>query len=242
MHFDSLIFILLIAVALLFRWLASKAGQASKDSQEPEPRSTPTLGTPPPLPRTEVETDEERIRKFLEALGQPTTSKPPPPVTPRTDIPPRPVAPVRPPPGMLPFPLAGHLTPEDERKRAVILHEAAGAEWPPPPTRKVLSAELVPAAMAQPTAPRPTKVVIEEPPGFPIHQVTVLPPRFPPTAEEPIALPPLTSYEAQSFAPALDRPLSALLVSPEGLRHAIILREIFGPPRSLQPLELVGSA
>src|SRR3989442_13572195 len=141
MHFDNLIFILLVAVALLFRWLASKAGQASKDSQEPRRRSTSTLGMPPPLPRAEVETDDERIRKFLEALGQPTTSKPPPPVVHRTDIPPRPVAPVRPPPGMLPFPPAGHLTPEDRRKGPVILHEAAGVEWPPPPTRRILSAE-----------------------------------------------------------------------------------------------------
>jgi len=36
--------------------------------------------------------------------------------------------------------------------------------------------------------------------------------------------------------------IAVLLHSPSGLRNAIILREIFGPPRSLQPLELVGSA
>src|SRR5438552_16476223 len=40
-------------------------------------------GAPPPIPRAPAESDEERIRKFLEALGQPTTSKPPPPVMPR---------------------------------------------------------------------------------------------------------------------------------------------------------------
>src|SRR5438445_8462068 len=83
MHFDNLLFLLLVAVALLFRWLASKAGQTSKDSEESEPRSTSTLRTPPPIPHSPAEADEERIRKFLEALGQPTTAKPPPPVAQR---------------------------------------------------------------------------------------------------------------------------------------------------------------
>jgi hypothetical protein len=36
--------------------------------------------------------------------------------------------------------------------------------------------------------------------------------------------------------------ITTLLRSTSGLRDAIILREIFGPPRSLQPLDLVGSA
>src|SRR5207247_11205029 len=36
--------------------------------------------------------------------------------------------------------------------------------------------------------------------------------------------------------------IATLLRSPRGLRSAIILREIFGPPRSLQPLDLVRSA
>jgi hypothetical protein len=35
--------------------------------------------------------------------------------------------------------------------------------------------------------------------------------------------------------------LRAKLASPQGLRDAIILREIFGPPRSLQPPDLVSS-
>jgi hypothetical protein len=35
--------------------------------------------------------------------------------------------------------------------------------------------------------------------------------------------------------------LATMLRSTSGLRDAIILREIFGPPRSLQPLDLVGS-
>jgi hypothetical protein len=36
--------------------------------------------------------------------------------------------------------------------------------------------------------------------------------------------------------------IAKLLRSSTGQRNAIILREVFGPPRSLQPLDLVGSA
>src|SRR5713226_7274622 len=98
MHLNNLLFILLIAIAALFRLLASKAGDAKKRSQKPDQRSTATPQPDQPVRRAPVESDEERIRKFLDALGQPPTSRPPSPVVPRTDIPPRPLAPVRPPP------------------------------------------------------------------------------------------------------------------------------------------------
>jgi hypothetical protein len=39
-----------------------------------------------------------------------------------------------------------------------------------------------------------------------------------------------------------EKGIVAFLRSPAGLRNAIILREIFGPPRSLQPFDLVGRA
>ena len=80
-HFDNWLFILLIAVAMLFRWLASLASKASKGSDETDERSTSTPPTPGPartVPRAPVESDEQRIRKFLEALGQPAGSQPPP--------------------------------------------------------------------------------------------------------------------------------------------------------------------
>src|SRR6266480_3867918 len=95
MHLDNLIFILLIAMAALLRLLASKAGSPKKS--EPPERSTSPSPTSQPVARPLPETDEERIRRFLEALGQPTSSKPPIPVLPRTDIEPRPLAPVQPP-------------------------------------------------------------------------------------------------------------------------------------------------
>src|SRR5439155_11872151 len=70
--------------------------------------------------------------------------------------------------------------------------------------------------------------------------------------EDPMATePPLiikTPVEADAIATQpISKPdqtetnMAALLRSASGLRNAIILREVFGPPRSLQPLDLVGS-
>src|SRR5947208_16143802 len=123
MHLDNLLFILLIAMAVLFRLLASKAGETKKKLQNPDQRSTtsPQLGESPR--RARVESDEERIRKFLEALGQPAASRPPPPVVPRTDIPPRPLAPVQP-----PLPQAWKIIREGRRKPDVIRGEIPAPE------------------------------------------------------------------------------------------------------------------
>src|SRR4029453_15886521 len=98
MSIENLLFILLIVMAGLFKLLASKVGEAKKRHEDSERRLTTSPSAAEPIERARVESDEERIRKFLEALGQPTGSRPPPPVVPRTDIPPRPLAPVQPPP------------------------------------------------------------------------------------------------------------------------------------------------
>src|SRR5262249_50255699 len=94
-HLDSLLFLLLVVVAVFFQLLAKAAGKTGKNQTRQPSTSIPR--TPPPIPRAPTESNEEKIRKFLEALGQPPTAKPPPPVLPRTGIPPRPLAPVQPP-------------------------------------------------------------------------------------------------------------------------------------------------
>src|SRR5882724_4044357 len=122
MHIENLLFILLIAIAVLFRLLASKVSEAKKRHEDSERTSTTSPSAPEPIEHAPVESDEARIRRFLEALGQPTGARPPPPVVPRTDIPPRPLAPVQPPPGPFSMP-RGRLTSKERRKRHVILHE-----------------------------------------------------------------------------------------------------------------------
>ena len=194
-HFENLLFLLFIGIAFFFQVLTRAATKSNKRPGGTQRRST---STPPPVPHQQPETDEDRVRKFLEALGQPTTSKPPPPVRPRTDIPPRPVAPIQPP-------------------RTV---------WPEISKR---------IPVAKPT--QPATVVVESPRSFPVGEVTVVSAATP---QQPVTLSPIASgYETHTFASALDQSLGKLLASPEGLRNAIILREVFGPPRSLQPLELI---
>src|SRR4029434_9243250 len=118
---DNLLFLLLIAVAALFQLLSKAINKAGK-SDSGETSISPKPQTRRPIQRAPRESDADRIRKFLEALGQPSSSRPPPPVVPRTDIPPRPLAPVQPPPGPFSVP-RGRLTSKERRKRHVIPHE-----------------------------------------------------------------------------------------------------------------------
>jgi hypothetical protein len=101
-HSDQLIFIIVAAVIGISRLVAriaekgrEQSQRRSQQAQAEKPRQSPVFTRP--------KTDEERVREFLEALGAPAGTAPPPRVQPRTDIPPRPVAPVSPPPLSRPF-------------------------------------------------------------------------------------------------------------------------------------------
>ena len=200
MHFENLLFILLIAMAALLRLLATKAGKAKKGPQKVDQGRTITPKIGEPIRRARSESDEERIRKFLEALGQPTTAKPPPPIVPRTDIPPLPVAPVQPPP----IPTARNVL--TRRKRQII-----------EPTKYL--------------APAPTFEHHETPPA---HEL--------PAANKSLVEPYAIDTESKAKVGRVGTDIATLLRSPAGLRDAIVLREILGLPRSLQPLDVVVSA
>jgi hypothetical protein len=204
-NFDNLLFLLLVVVAVLFQLLAKIASKKSKG--QTKPTSTP----PTPLPRAPRESDDDRIRKLLEALGQPPTSRPPPPVVPRTNIPPRPLAPVQSPMSPLSQPRR-----EKPRKRDVVPKEipvsrlARGGEEITPPN--------IPGA-----------------PTFEIHE-----------GPFPIAPAPVFKAPAEAYAhemrkvPKREKPradIASLLASTSGLRDAVILREILGPPRGLRVID-----
>src|SRR4029450_5883869 len=202
-NFDNLLFLLLVAVAVLFQFLAKTAAKTGKD----QTKRTPTPRTPTPTRRAPTESDEDRIRKLLEALGQPPTSRPPPPVAPRTEIPPRPVAPVQPPISPL-----SQLRREKSRKREIIPKEI-------PPPRSVRGGE---------------KMV---PPAFEVQEGPL-----------PIARPPIFKTPAETYtevtptiakAKELRKNITTGVASTSGLREAIILREILGPPRGLRGLDLL---
>jgi hypothetical protein len=198
-HLDSLLFLLLVAVALLFQFLAKTAGKTGKDQTK---TSTPTPRTPTPMRRAPAESDEDRIRKLLEALGQSPTSKPPPPVAPRTDIPPRPLAPVQPP--ISPF---SQLRREKSRKREIITKEIL------PPRPGGGAKKMVPLAFE-----------VQER-SFPIGLRAI----FKASAETDAGVTP-TIVKAEKRRTDVAR----LLASTSGLRDAMILREILGPPRGLR--------
>ena len=80
---DTLIFLVLAALVLIFRWLTSQGGKDEGKAETPPNEQLPRSRPP-------AETEEERVRRFLEALGVPPGTQPPPPVRPRRDVTPKP--------------------------------------------------------------------------------------------------------------------------------------------------------
>jgi hypothetical protein len=204
-HIDSLFFFLLVGAAFLLKWLS----QRSKDDDQTTKR--PSVPEDTSIWRGE-QTDEERIRQFLEALGQPTSAKPPPRITRRPMPEVRRVFPRVPP----------IVEPRLEKKPYPTLTTVPPAE---------VTAMPSPPPIAQPPAPAPpvTRAAIfaSEISAYQVHT----------SAAVPASTDPTITKETRPMLPSL----SALLRSPAGLRQAVILREVFGPPRSLQALDLLGS-
>jgi hypothetical protein len=180
--FDHPGYLLIIAAVALLRWLISKGKSEAQNTQSQPP-------PPPSQPITrggETQTEEERIRKFLEALGQPPGAAPP-KVTPRRrEVQPR-IFPRLPPLTTAPPPI-----PEAPEVQTVM----------PPP---------LPIALA-------TKRGMTDP-DFEVREVARQ------TSSEPLP---------ETRRAGLAR---VKLATPQDLRTAIVLREIFGPPRSLQPFD-----
>jgi len=211
LHLDNLLFLLFVALAIFFQILTKAAAKGRRRPGDTTRRSTSPSQRPRPVSGEPDETDEQRIRKFLEALGQPTTSEPPTPVTPRPTYQ-RPV--------VLPHvgPIKSPLPPLTTR--------------PPDLPREIkLPGQIPPTREARTFQPR----VAEAPAFQEVQQGQPLP--VIKTAAEAYSI----ASQPIPIATRTESDVATLLRSTSGLRNAIILREIFGPPRSLQPLDLVGS-
>jgi hypothetical protein len=183
---DHPIILIIVVAAALLRWLSQRS---KPDEQDPERPTAPGE----PIPRGgETQTEEERIRRFLEALGQPAGSPPPPKVTPKRQRPSEFVNPNLPPLTTSPPPLPVPPTP-------------AAPPPPPFPIQRVFT-------------PAPVQEA-----GFEVRDLGTQ------ASSDLVPESRWTAGEQQSF------PLQ--LRSMQGLRSAIVLREIFGPPRSLQALD-----
>ena len=212
---DNLLFFLLIAFAALFQLLSKAVSKSKKESDE-TPRS-PTPNMPPPIRRVPAESDADRIRKFLEALGQPPSSTPPSPVLPRTDIPPRRLAPVQPPPVI---PGVWRLPREQRQKPDVTQRESR------PPEQPSRFQEVVPPPVPGPATP-----------GFEVHETLPVELQQPPlikTPSEAYAAPKAFGVAKRADSKAN---IVTLLVSKSSFREAILIREILGPPRGLQEID-----
>jgi hypothetical protein len=224
-HFDNLLVLLFFGVAILFQLLSAAVAKKRKQ-QRGDPRRRSTSQTSRPLTTEVDQSDEDRIRKFLEALGQPTTSKPPPPAAPRPTIQ-KPIV--------------------VERREPEVLR------------RRWVAPNLPPLTTRPPDLPEPTELPREvRLPGQipPIRKAKTFRPTTPDApfevhkGQQPLETPPPITSPAEVYALATapaaktiqtKTDFATLLRSTSGLRDAIILREIFGPPRSMQPLDLVGS-
>ncbi len=212
---DNLLFFLLIAVAALFQ-LLSKALSKSKKEPDETPSESPTPQRPRPVRRLPAESDADRIRKFLEALGQPASSTPPPPVVPRTAIPPRPLAPVQPPPV-----IPGWRLPREQRTTSDVTPSESCSPEQPSRLQEVVPPTVPPLAAAE----------------FEVREQVPVELQQPPVIKTPVE----TSTATQAVAKRADSKMNiaTLVASKSRLRELILLREILGPPRGLQAFDLL---
>lgn len=183
---DTIIFLVLAGIALVFKWL-TKQGAGEKEGPAASPPNESAQRPPP-------QSEQERVRRFLEALGAPPGTEPPPPVRPRQVVPRRVVTPAAP-----------------------ASRKGTNRKWEQP---------LPPLT----TAPLPPPIVLEAPPASapsPAPPVLVSPPL------------PARIFPAGPAAPAPRLAqvgsLGELLRRRGAIRQAVVLREVLGPPRGLQP-------
>jgi hypothetical protein len=209
-HLDNLLFLLLLAVAGLFQLLTKAVSKRKDDQTTPTSPPAPTITRP--IPRASPESDQERVRKLLEALGQPPASQTSPPVPQRPTY----------------------------RRRLVLPRvPPLGSPLPPLVTRP----PDLPVEIQVPTRTLPIPIEQQKPAvfaeqRFEVHESRIAPESI---AVVTVATSAKIGEPTQSVAGHHVVDATRLLRSPSGLRDAIIVREILGPPRGLRALEVIGS-
>jgi hypothetical protein len=225
---EQIYFLILLAVVGLVRWLTQVAEDRKNAEAERQARG-PSANVPTPVSRAPAQTEEERVRKFMEALGMPTSSAPPPPVQPRpaerkAAQPDRKFLPVD------PFPVPTARRPQEPPPVVVVA---------PPPV-----VQAPPAPIAPPPLPNRETTVFTEPlrpsgasrtssATFEVQDLDAS------AAEDQARDSRLVTSSRAATASSDVTSVAGRLANAQGLRDAIVLREIFGPPRSMQPLDPV---
>jgi Na+-transporting methylmalonyl-CoA/oxaloacetate decarboxylase gamma subunit len=215
MHWDqNIIFIIIAAIVGISRLISRISENARKQDQRKPPPRAQAPPTAQPVQRTPPKTDEQRVREFLEALGQAPGSTPPGKVQPRNQIPPRPLEPIQPPASMRPFGKPEFRTWREPAKEIVVLQQ---------PT-KIASPEkrvVVPRIVAVAGENEPDAWIAPEQ----AQAVTA-------TTKTPITR--ARDQGPETVHASADTIWKQALRSPNAARTAIILREIFGPPRGVR--------
>jgi hypothetical protein len=196
----QLVFLVLMAIFGLISWITGTLNPADKHT--PQSPSGPGTGSTPPR-RPNADSEEERMRRFLEALGVPTgetTSPPRPAPQPRVEQ--RPVPPALPRRPLRPTP-----PPVEPQWHPTSLDEL------PAPSARV--ERIVLPELATPQIPEFDTVA---------SKIAAAPAHFPGTGDE----------GGRPTGPTLSETLRAALASPQQLRSAFVLSEVFGPPPGLR--------
>ncbi|HEX8679861.1 MAG TPA: hypothetical protein VF683_07870 [Chthoniobacterales bacterium] len=219
---EQIFFLVLLAAVGLIRWIVQVAEE--RKNAEAAKRAAPKEQPNAPIERAPAQSEEERIRRFMEALGVPTTAAPP-KAPPREVQPKKPREPKRKVLPVDPFPVPRTRLPERPSPAppppVVVLPPPRPIAPPPtfPPAPTVINAPVV--TTAQRTAPE-----------FEVADVSYQPedPSVTGSAAAPAAV-------VRQDVVAGERAWAARLATPESLRDAIVLREIFGAPRSMQSVD-----
>jgi len=199
---EQIVYFVVIAIIAIARALS----RGKRDTSTPTPPPGPPIRTSRPL----ADTEQERQRRFREALGLPPASVTPPPVKPRTAVNPPPLQPI---------------PPMGPRRIYTGVPRRANAPAPQP-------APVVPAPIPVSWVPESPQTMVAPAPIEPL--APLLPARRTSTAP---------ALSAAAASPQQSFPASALLLSlrdPASIRRAIILREVLGLPKALQP-SLIGA-
>jgi hypothetical protein len=192
----QLLIILLMVLFSIISWIGNKLNEKK---QPPAPPASPTR-------RPAAESEEERMRRFLEALGMPPTEKPspptvaPPPFAPR----PKPVVVKAPPP----LPARPRIEPRPAPQPASAGRSLDELETTSLRVEQITLPELITPA---------------------VHEFDTVSSRVSATHEKAAPL-----RESSSPAVSIHELLRAALSSPQQLRSAFVLREILGPPPGLR--------
>jgi hypothetical protein len=245
---SQILYLIGAAVYGVFVWFKSRLEKKQQGELEERVRREASLrppaapagpgrpnALPPPVPASE----DDRMRRFLEALGVPNTSGPaaPPPLPPAL---PPPLRPVSSPPPRRPQirPVGPHLpVPPFVAQRPVVYPGPPPRQPAPRPSARSLSLP------SRPLTPEELPYESRDPgrldePATAVEQISAEFDRL-----HTITVPAPTTALADGSAPIMQlsgqtmnaqtRLLRELLLSPQNLKTLLLAREVLGPPKSL---------